>query len=282
MVTFDHAAMTTLVTGASSGIGRAFAVALADRGSDLVLVARRADRLDRLAEELRARTGVRVDVVPADLARPDAPAAVRDEIAARGQRVTALINNAGFGTWGPFADEDSGRLDEEIALDVAAPVRLTRAFLPDVRAARGYVVNVASMAAYSPTPRMAVYGASKAFVLSFTEALWAELRDQGVTVFALSPGATATEFNRVVGTGDATAGVRPRRPQDVVATALRHLDRRHPGPSVVDGAGNRAAATLIRLLDRRTTVRLMERLTDPARRATGGGPVPANVSHTAP
>jgi short-subunit dehydrogenase len=114
---------------------------------------------------------------------------------------------------------------------------------------------------------MAVYGAAKAFVLSFTEALWAELRGTGVTAFALSPGATSTEFNAVVGTDDATAGARMRRPEDVVTTALTHLDRRNPGPSVIDGGSNRVGAAAMRLLSRRSVVTMMHRLTDPSRRA---------------
>src|SRR5690606_23074598 len=117
-----------------------------------------------------------------------------------------------------------------------------------------FLVNVASMAAYTPTPRMAVYGATKAFVLSFTEALWAELRDTGLTVFALSPGATATEFNAVVGTDDATAGARMRTPEDVVATAVAHLERRNPGPSVIDGRSNRVASLVARHATRRQVV----------------------------
>ena len=116
----------------------------------------------------------------------------------------------------------------------------------------GFLTNVASMAAYTPTPRMAVYGAAKAFVLSFTESLWAETRGTGVTVFALSPGATA--------------GARMRTPDDVVATALTHLARRNPGPSVVDGPLNRVSAAAVRMLSRRATATVMHRVTDPARR----------------
>ena len=229
-MTVDVSTHTVLVTGASSGIGRAFATALAGRGVDLVLVARRADRLEALAAELRAGTGVAVTVVPFDLSAPGVGPGLRDAVAARGAGVTAVINNAGFGTFGMFGGEDQDRLDREIAVDVAAPVAIARAFLPQVQAARGFLINVASMAAYNPTPRMAVYGAAKAFVLSF-ESLWAELRGTGVTVFALSPGATATEFNDVVGTEDATSGARKRTAEDVVGTALRHLARRDPGPA---------------------------------------------------
>jgi len=266
-MTFDYASQTVLLTGASSGIGRAFATVLAARGSDLVLVARRADRLESLAAELRGRHGVRVTTIPCDLIEADAGTRLRDAVAEQGIPVTSLINNAGFGTFGPFRDEDSTRLAQEIAVDVSAPVQLSHAFLPQLLAAGdGFLINVASMAAYTPTPRMAVYGAAKAFVLSFSESLWAELRGTGVTVFALSPGATSTEFNAVVGTEDATAGARMRTPEDVVATALAHLERRDPGPSVVDGRSNRIGAFLTRIPSRRASVTMTERLTDPARR----------------
>src|SRR5690606_1012198 len=264
----DYPTQTVLLTGASSGIGRVFATGLAARGADLVLVARRADRLEALAAELRARHAVGVTVVPFDLSVPTVGADLRDAVAAHGVTVTSLVNNAGFGTWGPFRDEDPERLAREIAVDVAAPVQIAHAFLPDLLAAGdGFLVNVASMAAYAPTPRMAVYGGAKAFVLNFTEALWAELRHTGLTVFALSPGATATEFNDVVGTEDATAGARKRLPEDVVATAFAHLAARNPGPSAIDGGHNRRAAAVSRLLlSRRAAVTIMERITNPERR----------------
>ncbi|MEU1983426.1 SDR family oxidoreductase [Nocardia sp. NPDC019395] len=262
-----YADQTVLITGASSGIGREFARALAARGASVVLVARRHDLLNELAAELRSAHGAAVEVIPCDLASPSTGADLRGAVAERNVRITSLINNAGFGTFGHFGDEDPERLEREIAVDVSAPVQLTSAFLPDLLAAgNGFLINVASMAAYAPTPRMAVYGASKAFVLNFTEALWSELRGRGVTVFALSPGATDTEFNTVVGTDDATAGARMRSAAEVVATALTHLDRRSPGPSVVDGVGNRLAAAMSKLVSRRTAVVLMDRLSAPGRR----------------
>ncbi|MFY1671011.1 SDR family NAD(P)-dependent oxidoreductase [Plantactinospora sp. WMMB334] len=262
---------TVLITGASSGIGRSFAAALAARGADLVLVARRADRLESLAAELRDRHSVVAHPIPFDLSTPSAGAKLRDATAERGIHVTSLVNNAGFGSFGPFTGEDPERLAGEIAVDVSAPVQLTAAFLPQILATGGggFVINVASMAAYAPTPRMAVYGAAKAFVLSFTEALWAELRGTGVAVFALSPGATSTEFNQVVGTDDATAGARMRPPEAVVATALAHLDRHCPGPSVIDGRRNRLGVNAVRLLPRRAVARLAERISDPSRRHRG-------------
>jgi len=260
----DYSRQTTLITGASSGIGTAFARELAARGSDLILVARRGDRLRALASELQQSHGVTATAIEQDLSSPTAAADLQRAVAASGLRVTSLINNAGFGTYGPFLQEDTSRLAAEITVDVSTPVQLSATFLPDIlEAGTGFLINVASMAAYAPVPRMAVYGATKAFILNFTEALWAELRHTGVTVFALSPGATATEFNDVVGTEDATAGVRKRSVDDVVATALRHLERRHPGPSVVDGVGNRAGAVAVRLAGRRPILVMMERMTRP-------------------
>lgn len=262
----NHENQTVLITGASSGIGAAFARALAARGSNVVLVARRFERLEQLATELRREHGVTATPIAQDLGSPNAGAELRASTTAAGLRVTSLINNAGFGTFGPFVDEDPARLAQEIAVDVSTPVQLSAAFLPDIFASgNGYLINLASMAAYSPTPRMAVYGAAKAFVLSFTESLWAELRGTGVTVFALSPGTTSTEFNAVVGTEDATSGAKMRTPNDVVATALAHLARRNPGPSVIDGTSNRLGASAMRLASRRTTVQLMNRLTGPGR-----------------
>lgn len=267
----DYTQQTTIITGASSGIGAAFARALASRGSNLVLVARRLDRLQALAAELEGAYGITATPIALDLGSPTAARQLGAALDERGITVTSLINNAGFGTFGSFVDEDPTRLAQEIAVDVSTPVQLSAEFLPRFIAARGgYLINVASMAAYTPTPRMAVYGAAKAFVLSFTESLWAETRGTGVPVFALSPGATSTEFNAVVGTEDATAGAAMRTPDDVVATALAHLDSRSPGPSVIDGTANRFGATLIRFASRRATVGMMHRMTDPARRAPKG------------
>lgn len=268
-MTLAHASQTVLLTGASSGIGTQFARELAARGSSLVLVARRAERLEELATHLRQAHGTTVVTVPLDLSSPTAADDLRELVYERGIRITSLINNAGFGTFGRFVDEELPRLQEEIAVDVTAPMALSSLFLPDLlRAGNGYLINLASMAAYAPTPRMAVYGASKAFVLHFTEALWAETQGTGVKVFALSPGATSTEFNAVVGTDDATAGARMRTPSHVVNTALAYLERRSPGPSVIDCASNRAAAAFMRLLSRRAAVRMLDRVSDPARRAS--------------
>jgi short-subunit dehydrogenase len=270
---FDYASQTVLVTGASSGIGVELATGLAKRGASLILVARRKDRLDALAEELRTDYHATVHTIAQDLTSPTADGELRNAVDSLGVTITGLINNAGFGTFGLFIDEDRTRLAEEIAVDISIPVKLSHEFLPDIiSSGNGFLINVASMAAYTPAPRMAVYAAAKAFILNFTESLWAELRGSGVTAFALSPGATSTEFNAVVGTDDATAGARPRTASDVAATAFAHLEKRNPGPSVIDGASNRFAASALKLVGRRATVNMMHRLTDPSRRRDSAAP----------
>lgn len=164
-----------LVTGASSGIGAVFARELASRGSDLVLVARSRDKLAALADELSASHGVAADAVVADLAKPSAADRLADELG--GRQIDILVNNAGFGLHARLHQADPTMLTEMVQVNVAALVDLTRLYLPGMLARdRGAVINVASTAAFQPVPYMAVYGASKAFVLSFTEALWAETR----------------------------------------------------------------------------------------------------------
>ncbi|MGW1813921.1 SDR family NAD(P)-dependent oxidoreductase [Streptomyces sp. NPDC002125] len=253
----DYRSQTTLVTGASSGIGAEFARRLAGRGSDLVLVARRRERLEKLAAELASEHGVRAEAVPLDLSLPGAGRALAAETEQRGLTVTSVVNNAGFGTSGQFHDEDPERLRQEIQVDVASLVDISRAFIGPLRASgNGVLVNVASMAAYLPVPGMAVYAATKAFVLHFTEALWYESRGTGLRVLALSPGATETEFFDAVGTDVAGAAAR-QSPQEVVAEALRVLDRRTPPPSAVTGRRNRVMAGASRLVSRRRGVLAM-------------------------
>src|ERR1700733_4358660 len=168
---------TALVTGASSGIGEAFARAFAGRGDSLVLVARSVARLEALAAELTAEHGVRADALAADLSDPSAADAVVGELAARGIVVDTLVNNAGFGTHGEFAALDPKRERDEIMVNCFAPVALTRALLPGMIARKaGAVINVGSTASFQPVPYMATYGATKAFVLSFSEALAEEVR----------------------------------------------------------------------------------------------------------
>jgi uncharacterized protein len=264
---------TILITGASSGIGAEFARQLAERGSDLILVARRLDRLESLADKLSERFGVRVEVIALDLSQPAVGPILAAEVERRGLNVTSLINNAGFGSYGQFHEEDAERVRKEITLDVLTLVDISRALVGALRASgTGFLINVASNAAYQPTPNMAVYGAAKAFVLSFTEALWYESRGTGLRVLALSPGATSTEFFDVVGTDAADGGTPRQTPAQVVDTALRALDRKNPPPSVISGRRNQIMALGGRFVSRRLLVSVLGRMTGQAQQPES--PVP--------
>ncbi len=231
-----------LVTGASAGIGRAFAVALAARGHDLVLVARDGARLEELGAELTAANGVAVDVLAADLLTDDGVTAVSARLADVDHPVDLLVNNAGFGTYGRFAELDVSREVEEVELNVVALLRLTHAALGAMERRRaGAILNVASLAAYQPNPISATYGATKAFVHSFTHAVREEARGTGVTVMLVCPGYTHTEFHDRAGLGKSEMPEFVWQSPDVVATAaLRDLDR---GRSVsIPGVLNQTAA----------------------------------------
>ncbi|MTE24264.1 SDR family oxidoreductase [Microbacterium sp. ZXX196] len=241
---------TTLITGASAGLGAEFAAQLAARGHDLVLVARREERLRELADRLAADHGVLVETIAADLASDGAARRLHAETASRGIHVTGLVNNAGFGLKGALADEDPTRLDAMIHLNVATLTALTRAYLPDILAAGGILVNVASTAAYQPCPSMAAYGATKAYVLSFTEAIAHEARGSGARILAISPGATRTEFFDEVGT-EAMAFGRFQSSRQVVAHTLRALDARSRPASVVSGRLNALTAAIAQRVPRR-------------------------------
>jgi short-subunit dehydrogenase len=191
-----------LITGASSGIGAEIARDLAARGANLVLAARRREALDALASELR-RAGVDVRVEPADLAKPGEPERLFQVLESRGIRISILVNNAGFGAYGPFDSIDAATEEAMLNLDIKALVRLTRLFVGPMRAAGfGRILLTASTGAYQPTPLYAAYSAAKAFVLSYGHAIRRELRGSGVTVTVLSPGVTRTEFHRVAGHTD--------------------------------------------------------------------------------
>lgn len=254
-----------LITGASSGIGRAFALALTARGYDAIVVARRRERLDALAAEIGTTTpAATVHVIELDLTQPSAAQQVADVAASRGLAVQLLVNDAGFGTHGRFVELDAKREVDEIQLNCVTLVALTHAFLAGmVERGRGGVINVASTAALQPVPYMAVYGATKAFVLSFSLALHEEVRGRGVTVTALCPGATATEFFDVAGRG-ALAGASQngmRSPAAVVTTALTAFERKRP--LAIDGWRNQALALLVRVAPRPLVIAIGARLFRP-------------------
>jgi len=201
-----NSSSAALVTGASAGIGREIATLLAAKGHALVLVARRKDRLNALADELRDEYGVRVETIAADLGKPTPRGRIPGRIEELGLEVAILINNAGFATGGePFHKADPDRELEQVRVDVEAVVALTSAFLPGmVKRGRGAILNVASTAAMQPIPYSAGYSAAKAYVLTFSEAIHEEVRALGVTVTALAPGPVDTEFWQIAGWETAT------------------------------------------------------------------------------
>jgi short-subunit dehydrogenase len=219
---------TALVTGASSGIGRELARELAARGHGVTLVARRAERLDQLAAELRERHGVRAETVAADLAQEAERDRVAAEIESRGLTVEVLANNAGFGIYVPFPVSDRARELQQVRLLVEAVVDFDARYVPGmVERGRGAVINMSSTAGFQPLPGNDTYSAAKAFVLVHTEALHDELRGTGVTATAVSPGPVATEFQET--SDPAFADKLPklvwRDPERVARDALRAVER---------------------------------------------------------
>ena len=205
---------TGLITGASSGIGKALAHEHARRGRDLVVVARRAAELESLAAELRERYGTQVRVYPADLTAPGARRQLYDELMREGITVEYLLNNAGFGARGNFHEQDFATLDGMIELNIAAVTELTHLFLPGMVARRrGRILNVSSTAGFMPGPLQAVYFATKAYVNSFTQGVATEVADSGVTLTALCPGAVRTEFAETAGMADSKLFERAKSPE---------------------------------------------------------------------
>ena len=249
---------TTLITGASSGIGEVFARKLAARGRNVLLVARSEDKLVTLCNELGRSNSIRAQYVALDLSKPESPARLYEEAEKRGLTVDLLINNAGFGSMGEFSKLDLARELNMIDLNIKSLVDLTHRFLaPMIERKQGAIINVASTAAFQPVPFMATYAATKAFVLSFSEALWEENRSHGVHVMALCPGVTETNFF------EAAHGKKPparvsQTPEEVVDVALRGLAR---GKShVISGWMNLFMVESERLVPRSLVTRLAGRM----------------------
>jgi uncharacterized protein len=235
---------TALVTGASAGIGTAIASELASRGHAVVLVARREERLQTLATELRSEHAVVAEPIACDLGEIEGRDRLADQLRERGRSVEILVNNAGFGHQADFATSPRQRMVEMVRLNVEAVVDLTGRFLgPMVDRGRGAVINVASLGAFQPLPGSAVYGAGKAFVLSFSEAIRTELRGTGVSITAVCPGPVRTEFTEIAGIGgveDRTPGAVWMSAEDVARHAVDGAE--HDRRVVVPGALNRATA----------------------------------------
>ncbi len=243
-----------LITGASAGIGEAFARHLARAGVDVILVARRRERLEALAAHLTQQHGVQALVAPLDLRDPDF---LERLIGVVGDReVGMLVNNAGYGSTGPFVERDPAWEADMVRLNCWAPVVLTHHFArPMVARRRGAILFVASVVAYQPTPFMTTYSATKAFNLFLGEGLWYELRKYNVDALTLSPGTTDTEFQQVAHTARGPVVASPER---VVETALRALGRQ---PSVVDGVINNLLTFAHRLVPRFVAAHLAGEIT---------------------
>ena len=249
---------TAIITGASSGIGEVFARKLAARGRNVLLVARSEDKLITLCNELGRSNSIRAQYVALDLSKPEAPKQLFDEAQERGLFVDLLINNAGFGSMDEFSKLELSRELNMIDLNVKALVELAYRFLkPMIEKRQGAIINVASTAAFQPVPYMATYAATKAFVLSFSEALWEENRTHGVKIMALCPGVTETNFF------EAARGEKPparisQTPEEVVDTALRGLaqGRSH----IISGWTNFFMTQSERLAPRSFVIRLAGRM----------------------
>ena len=248
--------MATLITGASSGIGEEFARRYAAQKQDLVLVARSQDKLNKLAEEFTSQHGIRVTVFALDLSEPDAAKRLWEETNRARLEIDVLVNNAGFGTHGDVADDNPDRLEQEVRLNCLTLTGLTARYLPAMRERKtGTIINIASTAAFQPLPHMAVYGATKAFVLSFTEALWAETRKDGIRVLAVCPGPTDTSFFEIAGQS-ATVG-KMRSTRQLLDSTLQAL--KTTKPSFVDGLGNAVVARLVtRVVPKRAVMAIVD------------------------
>ena len=237
-----------LITGASTGIGADLARVFVRNGHDLALTARSADKLAALADELATAGRPRPVVIPCDLARPQAADDIAAALAAAGARVTILVNNAGYGVLGPVAATDTREQLGIVDVNVRALLDLTLRFLPDLEAARGKILNVASVASYMPGPGMAIYYASKHFVSAFSRALSQELKGSGVTVTLLNPGMTRTEFQARAGMARAQ-GLSKVSGASAMSVAEAGYDALMAGRRVVvPGLVNKLGATFLPLV----------------------------------
>ncbi|ACK70268.1 short-chain dehydrogenase/reductase SDR [Gloeothece citriformis PCC 7424] len=252
---------TALVTGASSGIGAAFAKELAKSKTNLVLVARSQDKLEQLAKQLQQQHPIQVEVMVQDLSLPGAAREVYDKITQKGLMIDTLINNAGFGDYGKFTQRELSRQVEMIHLNITTLVELTYLVLAPMQS-QGYgnIINVASIAAFQPLPYLSVYAATKAFVLSFTEAIWAENKNTGVNILALCPGPTESQFFQVAqfpasfngqNQGEYTSA------SQVVQDALKALEKPH-STLVTGGLSNQIIVNLHRFLPREVLLSAVE------------------------
>lgn len=236
-----------LITGASSGIGEEFARRLASEKMNLILVARRKERLEILAAKLKEEHKVKIVTAPIDLSKKKFLEELKEYVGER--EVGVLINNAGFGSNGEFINADADEEAKMVMLNCVAPVILTHHFVrPMVERKKGAIIFLGSVVAFQPTPFMTTYSATKAFNAFMGDALWYELKKYNIDVLSLNPGGTSTEFQRVA---NSSTGPAPRTVQQVVNTAMKSLGRK---PSVVDGFYNKVLAVSSRLISRKLTL----------------------------
>lgn len=249
---------TVVITGASSGIGLGYAHAFASRGANLVLVARNGKELESISADLKKTNQVEVSTIPLDLSTLDSGQKLLDALAKKKVTTDVLVNNAGFGTNNRVSKEDRARLQQEIVLNVATLVDLTAGVLPGMLERDfGVIVNIASTASFQPVPGMAVYGATKSFVRSFTEALWGELRGTNVRALAVSPGATETQFFKVAGAKPA-GSLMPV--SAVIDATFKQLDSTNSKPSIIIGAQNTAMAKLTKFVPVKAVINIAGKL----------------------
>ncbi len=254
----DFSGKTALITGASSGIGVDIAKGFARRGADLVLVARRTDKLEAVAREIEAAAGVKVTTVTKDLSVAGATAELEASLAKSGVQVDVLVNNAGFGTNERLVKENRDRVAGEIRLNIGALVDLTAAYLPGmIERDFGAIVNIGSTASFQPVPGMAVYSSTKAFVRNFTASVWGEVQSKNVRVLVVNPGATQSEFFEVA---DAKPFGTLMPSQAVVDTMFKGLDARNPRPSVVVGVLNTVTARLSAMMGTKAVTKVASKL----------------------
>lgn len=254
----DFSGKTALITGASSGIGVDIAKGFAMRGADLILVARRTDKLESVAKNIAETTGSKVTCVTKDLSAPGATAELEAELKAKGEQIDVLVNNAGFGTNERLVKENRDRVAQEIRLNIGALVDLTAAYLPGmIERDFGAIVNIGSTASFQPVPGMAVYSSTKAFVRNFTASVWGEVESKNVRVVVVNPGATQSEFFEVA---DAKPFGTLMPSQAVVDTMFKALDSRNPRPSVVVGGINSITARISSMLGTKAVTKVASKL----------------------
>lgn len=248
---------TALITGASSGIGEAFARELAKRGMNLVLTARSEEKLTTIAVEIATAYGVETHVFAGDLSEKQTPFELFQFTRKNNLAIDLLINNAGFGKWGHFLSENSSVYEDMLEVNINAVVKLTHLFLPPMLASgAGGIINVASTGAFQPCPYIATYAASKAFVLSFSEALYGEFYKKGITVTALCPGNTATRFQAVAGADTRDMYIEPAE-----KVAREGIEALIAGKNFkVNGTVNYLQSFIPKLLSRKTVISVVEKM----------------------